>query len=125
MVEVLTEVIERGASTMVPLSIAYWAALIATGKLDATIFPSPYPWETAAIKLLVEEAGGKVTDLYGEDQRYDGNIRGHVASNGLLHDELTEIVRRINGVLRDSEEWMLSEVPPGVIREYRAVPKRS
>ncbi len=85
MVPVLSNLIEKGANTMVPLSIAYWAALVAAGELDATIFPSPYAWETAAIKLLVEEAGGKVTDLYGEDQRYDGTIRGHIASNGYLH----------------------------------------
>jgi fructose-1,6-bisphosphatase/inositol monophosphatase family enzyme len=41
----------------------------------------------------VEEAGGKVTDMFGEDQRYDKKIKGCIISNGLVHEELAKIVR--------------------------------
>lgn len=34
----------------------------------------------------MEEAGGKVTDIFGNKQRYDRNINGFVASNRVLHD---------------------------------------
>jgi myo-inositol-1(or 4)-monophosphatase len=40
----------------------------------------------------VEEAGGKVTDLDGKEQRYDRDINGFIASNGLVHGELIECV---------------------------------
>ncbi len=49
--------------------------------------------DIAAIKLIVEEAGGKVTDLEGNEQRYDRPINGAVMSNGLIHDELLDLVR--------------------------------
>jgi fructose-1,6-bisphosphatase/inositol monophosphatase family enzyme len=38
--------------------------------------------------LLVREAGGKVTDREGNDQRYDTTVNGCVISNGVIHDTL-------------------------------------
>lgn len=99
MLEALARILEADAKYSKPLSIAYWGALVAIGEFDATIFPSTNPWETAAIKLLVEEAGGRVTDIFGDDQaRYDREIRGHIASNGLIHDQLSAIMREANGL---------------------------
>ena len=51
-------------------------------------------WDGAAIKVIVEEAGGKVTDLYGEDQPYDREIHGFIASNSHVHQELVELVKQ-------------------------------
>ena len=42
----------------------------------------------------MEEAGGKVTDLFGNDQRYDKAINGAVLSNGIVHEELLSIIRK-------------------------------
>jgi myo-inositol-1(or 4)-monophosphatase len=44
--------------------------------------------DTAATSLLVTEAGGKATDLFGNEQRYDGvvPVRGSILSNGVVHD---------------------------------------
>jgi fructose-1,6-bisphosphatase/inositol monophosphatase family enzyme len=80
---------------MEPYSIAYLGALVSSGKLEGTIFPSSKGWETAAIQLLVEEAGGKVTDIYGNAMQYgpEGQINGHIVSNGSVHDELLKIVQ--------------------------------
>jgi len=47
------------------------------------------------VKIIVEEAGGKVTDIYGNEQRYDKEINGFVASNGILHDKITNLIRQI------------------------------
>ena len=62
--------------------------LVAQGRLDGFIFPGRSAHDIAAEKLIIEEAGGVVTDLDGNEQRYDGPIRGAVISNGRIHDSL-------------------------------------
>jgi fructose-1,6-bisphosphatase/inositol monophosphatase family enzyme len=66
-------------------SIGYFEAMIAKGELAGTIFPQQKPMafhDTAPGHLLVEEAGGIVTDLYGLPQDYlQETFRGHVMAN--------------------------------------------
>ena len=73
-------------------SIAYGAVLIAAGEAEGVVFPGSQPWDLAATKIIIEEAGGKVTDFHGNDQRYDRTIKGIVGSNGLLHAELLRLI---------------------------------
>ena len=49
--------------------------------------------DIAALKVIVEEAGGKVTDKNGKEQRYDGRINGALISNGKVHKELLKMIR--------------------------------
>lgn len=49
--------------------------------------------DIAAVKVIVEEAGGKVTDLFGNEQRYDQSINGAIISNKKVHDEVVKIVK--------------------------------
>jgi len=86
---------EKGVKTLKLTSIIYPSSLVATGELVATIFPGKYPHDAAAVKIIVEEAGGKVTDFFGNEQRYDQEINGFIASNGKVHDQLVEIVRQV------------------------------
>jgi 3'(2'), 5'-bisphosphate nucleotidase len=56
-------------------------------------------WDQAAGSLLIEEAGGRVTDLAGEPLDFTGGRRlrrntGMLASNGLLHRAALEAVQR-------------------------------
>jgi len=89
-----TEVIRNEqAKIMVIASIAYMASLVACGEFVATLFPGDRPHDSAALKIIIEEAGGRVTDVYGNEQRYDRAIQGHIASNGVLHDQFVELVR--------------------------------
>jgi fructose-1,6-bisphosphatase/inositol monophosphatase family enzyme len=76
-------------------SVARAAVLVADGGFVATIFTycKGKVMDVAAGKVIVEEAGGKVTDVFGEDQRYDGDIRGAILSNGVVHDEIVEIFK--------------------------------
>ena len=67
--------------------------LIAQGYADAMAFPYSSAHDMVATKLIVEEAGGKVTDLYGDEQRYDRPINGAVASNGLIHDIIVDLIK--------------------------------
>ncbi len=70
-------------------------ALLASGEFAAALWPGPNPWDVASLKILLEEAGGKVTDVYGHDQFYNQEINGCVASNDLLHNQLINITTHI------------------------------
>jgi histidinol-phosphatase len=65
----------------------FWAhMLVAEGAVDgAADAVGVSVWDMAAVQVIVEEAGGRFSDLTGVP-RPDG--RGGVTSNGLLHDEL-------------------------------------
>ena len=93
--EVCSKLMDVGANWFNPASIAYPGGLLAMGKIDATIFPGRKNWETAAMQVIAEEAGGEVTDILGNKMVYspDGKIAGHIISNGLIHDQLVDLVR--------------------------------
>ena len=61
-------------------------AHLAGGRLDGYWEMHLRPWDWAAGWLLVEEAGGRVTDMKGEP--WSLASRDLLASNGLLHGEL-------------------------------------
>ncbi|MDD7963813.1 histidinol-phosphatase [Actinomycetospora lemnae] len=65
--------------------------LVAEGVLDVAVEPAANTWDLAAAQVLVEEAGGRLTDLAGV-ARPDGG--DSLTTNGLLHDAALEIVRR-------------------------------
>ena len=67
-------------------SAALDLAYVAAGRLDGFWEFNLNPWDTAAGILLVEEAGGRVTDFSGNAFRLDS--REILASNGLIHAEL-------------------------------------
>ena len=70
-------------------SAALDLAYVASGRLDAFWEFNLNPWDTAAGILLVEEAGGHVTDFAGNPYRLDS--REVLASNGLIHGELVNL----------------------------------
>ncbi len=74
-------------------SIIYGSIQVANGKYVGSVFYNKYGHDIAALKIITEEAGGKVTDLNGNERRYDGDGIGCIMSNGVLHDELLEIVQ--------------------------------
>ena len=63
---------------------------IAAGRCDGFWELDLQPWDTAAGIVIVEEAGGRVTDFRGEPFRVD--YKEIVASNGLIHEEMTETI---------------------------------
>ena len=64
----------------------FWGyTLVAEGAAEAMIEVGLSPWDIAAPMLLVEEAGGRVTDLAGTRSL---TTKNYLASNGLLHEEL-------------------------------------
>ncbi len=85
--------IEQGIKVVNGFGAVFKGCLVAEGSLDGRVFVHKGAHDIAAIKLIVEEAGGKVTDLAGNEQRYDRPINGAVMSNGLIHDELLKLVK--------------------------------
>ena len=63
---------------------------VASGDFSLAIFPGTKHknCDIAAVKVIVEEAGGTVTDLFGKEQRYDESINGAVISNGKVQNEV-------------------------------------
>ncbi|MFA6422341.1 MAG: inositol monophosphatase [Candidatus Buchananbacteria bacterium] len=84
---------EKKCKVMKLLSVIYGAIQVANGKFVGTVFYNPYAHDVAALKIITEEAGGKVTDLNGEDRRYDQNGIGCIISNGILHNEILASVQ--------------------------------
>jgi len=75
-------------------SFIYGSMLVATGELVASLYTWKYAHDAASVKIIVEEAGGKVTDMYGREQRYDRQVKGCLVSNGLVHDGLVKVIRQ-------------------------------
>jgi len=66
----------------------FWGyALVAEGAGEAMFEPELYSWDLAAPLILVEEAGGRLTDFKGRRTYAGGNA---VASNGLVHEIILE-----------------------------------
>ena len=73
-------------------SAALDLAYVACGKYEGFWEAYLKPWDTAAGFLLVEEAGGKVTDYYGNS--YNPFKNTIVASNGKIHEEMIKLTSR-------------------------------
>ena len=86
--------INENADPDVPRDIlaALDLAYIAAGRFDGFWELKLAPWDTAAGWLLVEEAGGGVTDLRGDP--YHLHSKDMLASNGLIHAEMARILAK-------------------------------
>jgi histidinol-phosphatase len=63
--------------------------LIADGRADIGAHFGLGPEDIAAPKIIIEEAGGRVTDLAGENTIYSSHA---LATNGQLHDEAIKLL---------------------------------
>lgn len=75
-------------------SVGIKVGLIVEQQCDLYVHLSPRTkqWDTCAPEIILREAGGRLTDLFGRPLRYNllevQNRNGIVASNGLAHDEI-------------------------------------
>jgi histidinol-phosphatase len=64
----------------------FWGhVLVARGSADVCFEPELATWDWAAIEVVVEEAGGRMTQFDGTPLVHGGSV---LTSNGVLHDEL-------------------------------------
>ena len=90
---VMDALYQKGVSMVTGLSIHYLAALVASGEFSATIFGGSLPHDITPAKVIIEEAGGRATDIYGATPtRFDRPMTGQLCSNGLVHDEVLAVL---------------------------------
>ncbi len=82
-------------------SVGLKVGLISENECDVYIHLSPRTkmWDTCGPQVILEEAGGKLTDLYGKKYKYDRidvqNFGGIAASNGYSHENIIAELRPI------------------------------
>jgi myo-inositol-1(or 4)-monophosphatase len=84
--EVFSRLIRKGIPVRRLGSAAVDLAWVAAGRFDGFYEHKLNAWDSAAGFLLVEEAGGRVSDFKGD--KYSPYQPHIVATNGLIHDEL-------------------------------------
>jgi myo-inositol-1(or 4)-monophosphatase len=85
-----------------PGSAAVDMAYVAAGRFDGFFETGLLPWDVAAGQLLIEEGGGRVTDY---ENRSNPTFGGHLlASNGLIHDEMLDVIEPLRDFARAQEE---------------------
>ena len=67
----------------------YGYGLVAEGKAEIYVEVDLKPWDVAPVKILVEEAGGRLTDFSGRPTIYGGTV---LATNGRLHAEALRLL---------------------------------
>lgn len=77
-------------------SIVYGAILVATGEAVGAYFAGNTAHDIAAAKIIIEEAGGRVSNLFGEEQKYNQPIKGAILSNGKVHSFLINSLKGVN-----------------------------
>ncbi len=94
-VPTVAPVMMRAMEVRVMGAAAIHLAYVAAGRLDVFWEAGLHPWDVAAGILLVEEAGGRVTDWTGRPLRaaYDRLL----ASNGPLHRTMVELLQEHHG----------------------------
>jgi myo-inositol-1(or 4)-monophosphatase len=93
---VFERLIRRGVPVRRLGSAAIDLCWVACGRFDGFYEHKLHAWDSAASTLIVEEAGGRVSNLKG--QPYSVYEHGCVATNGVIHDELIQ--------------WINGNVPP-------------
>ena len=73
-------------------SPSYLSMMAALGRTMGVIYSGDKPWDVAAAKVIIEACGGKVTDLYGDRQRFDKPIRGAIIAGPDYFEELLHAV---------------------------------
>jgi histidinol-phosphatase len=74
----------------------FWGhMLVARGSADVSFEPELATWDWAAVQVVVEEAGGRMTQFDGSALAHGGSV---LSTNGILHDE---ILARLESGRRD------------------------
>lgn len=88
--EVFGKLVRKGIPVRRLGSAAIDLCWVAVGRFDGFYEHSLKAWDSAAGFLIVQEAGGKVTDIKGD--HYNPYKPGIIATNGKIHDELCRVI---------------------------------
>ncbi len=90
--EYFARFIKRAQAVRRAGSAALDLAYVACGRFDGFWELALHPWDVAAGILIIEEAGGRVTDLYGGTPDPSGQTC--IATNGPLHAPMLDVIRQ-------------------------------
>jgi 3'(2'), 5'-bisphosphate nucleotidase len=82
-------------------SVGLKVGLIVEGKAHLYIQAGnqTHLWDTCGPEAILKEAGGRMTDIHGDPLLYSGrevrNMRGVVASNGVIHDRAARVAQSV------------------------------
>ncbi len=87
---------KQGFNRHEAVGMASQGVRVALGTTVAALYAGTSGLEAAAMQPIIEEAGGRATDLKGEPLLYDGdgNVNGHLMTNGLVHEEMLELIKK-------------------------------
>lgn len=84
-----------GALPVLLNAIQYGCLLVCSGFAGGAVYSLENNWDGAAVNIIAKEAGMIMTDLDGNEQRYDKPINGFVLANSpQVHKILTEEVKK-------------------------------
>ncbi len=90
---------------------------IAAGRMDGFWEQDLKPWDVAAGGIIVQEAGGQVTDFQGVP--FSSRRHQVIATNGQIHDDMLRVTaglhrpgRRVTIVIHRSASFLYSATPP-------------
>ncbi|MDQ4005599.1 MAG: inositol monophosphatase [Actinomycetota bacterium] len=87
---VMVPALERFEDLRRPGAVALDLAWVASGVFDGFFELGLAPWDVAAGGLLIEEAGGAISDWEGGQDWLSGNV---LAGNRAVHDELIRLAK--------------------------------
>src|SRR6202030_4217852 len=90
----LKVVMATAAGVRRPGSASLDLAYVAAGRMDGFWEFGLKPWDTAAGVLLIQEAGGRVSDFQGRTYALGGPVI--LATNSLIHEQMREIALAIS-----------------------------
>jgi len=88
--DVISKLINETRQTLIMGSSAFDLCLVACGKLDAYHHVYCMPWDLAAASLIVQKAGGVVTDTRGG--KWNVFTPGILAANPILHQKILALL---------------------------------
>ncbi len=88
--QIFERLIRKGVPVRRLGSAAIDLCWVACGRFEGFYEHKLMAWDSAAGYLIVEEAGGRVTDMKGN--KYSPYQHQIIATNGFIHDELVEVV---------------------------------
>ncbi len=87
-VSVLTKIAPQVQDVRAIGSAALALSWLAAGRFDAYVNMQLSPWDLAAACLIIQEAGGEISEPDGQPWHYSRQNSGVVASNGRIHQQL-------------------------------------
>jgi myo-inositol-1(or 4)-monophosphatase len=91
----ITELKKEDSFVVNLYSIAYMGMLVASGHMDGAYYFDRHAHDVAALKIIVEEAGGVVTNLDGSGADYRSDVQGQIISNKKLYPALLTLAETI------------------------------